>query len=236
MKTIFILVFAVLTAFGEELERIERIVHDVGALREKYEACQGALERFETAPMECEVNKAELVMRQKAQLACEERLEQLQAQRQTIVNTTPCQECNVSALHQQIDSLKLALEVAQKRYAVLEAQKKALPKPSLHVTRSKSESVPVAVSASAFSKAPEAAVSSEAYVWAEARAYRLLRDADIYDAPSGKVVQRWEAQRSFTSMQGQKGWVRITGYFVDKQWRPSREESLWVRAEDTLGR
>ncbi len=68
------------------------------------------------------------------------------------------------------------------------------------------------------------------------RPFRLSQDADIYDRPGGKVIDRWEARTSFTSGEKQKGWIRITGYFVNKKWRPSKEKSLWVEEKNTIMR
>ena len=73
-------------------------------------------------------------------------------------------------------------------------------------------------------------------VYFEASAFRVSVDVSIYDAPNGKVVSTWEAMKSFTSNQKRGGWIKITGYFVDKKWRPSRDESLWVEERFTKKR
>lgn len=222
MKFFWLLALSSLCVSAEDIERIERIVRDVTELRQKYESCQEALSRIETAPMECDVSKAELLMRQKAQLSCEERLERL-----TSAQTQPCQASKSDALEAKIKALEEELKASTQRYTQLQTQYESL---RMDHEGLKQQSV------SAASKQETLSSSSVPFAWAEARAYRLLREADIYDAPGGKIVAHWEAQRSFTSMQGEGAWIRITGYFVNKQWRPSREESLWVRAEDAFRR
>lgn len=68
-------------------------------------------------------------------------------------------------------------------------------------------------------------------------AYRMASNAPIYSAPSGAVVDNWEARRSFTAGEPSSGWVRITGYFVNRVWQPTREgENLWVRESDVIRR
>lgn len=68
-------------------------------------------------------------------------------------------------------------------------------------------------------------------------AYRMKSDATIYDAPEGKPLFTWEAQRSFTSGMKSGEWVRITGYFVNRKWQATREnENLWVRESDVIRR
>ena len=72
---------------------------------------------------------------------------------------------------------------------------------------------------------------------AGASAYRMAVEAPIYSAPGGTVIDRWEARRSFTAGSPSGGWVRITGYFVNRVWQPAGEnENLWVRESDVIRR
>jgi chromosome segregation ATPase len=66
------------------------------------------------------------------------------------------------------------------------------------------------------------------------KTYRLKHESKIFDAINGKVIDTWEDQRSFTSSNQKEQWIQITGYFVNRQWRPARKESLWVKAEDAF--
>jgi hypothetical protein len=78
--------------------------------------------------------------------------------------------------------------------------------------------------------AAEAQQASEAaIVYFKAAAFETTETVPVRDAPAGNPVTTWEAETSFTSNQKQGGWIRVTGYFVDRKWRPSREESLWIR-------
>lgn len=68
-------------------------------------------------------------------------------------------------------------------------------------------------------------------------AYRMKNDGMIYDAPDGKPLFSWEAQRSFTSGMRAGEWIKITGYFVNRKWQATREnENLWVRENDVIRR
>ena len=69
----------------------------------------------------------------------------------------------------------------------------------------------------------------------KASAYRLLVDADIYDAINGKVIDNWEARTSFTSSQRTALWVKITGYFVDRQWQKAKRD-LWIKSDKVFKR
>ena len=65
--------------------------------------------------------------------------------------------------------------------------------------------------------------------------FRLNKEADIYDAINGNKIDTWEDTRSFTSNQKTEEWIKITGYFVEKVWRPSQEE-IWIKKSDATQR
>lgn len=69
----------------------------------------------------------------------------------------------------------------------------------------------------------------------KAATYRMKRDANIYDAPNGKKIDEWSKGRSFTSTQQAEGFIRITGYFENKQWKKA-QKSLWVDIRDAYKR
>ena len=66
-------------------------------------------------------------------------------------------------------------------------------------------------------------------------AYRMATNATIYSAPNGTKADIWESGRSFTSGTSYDGWVKITGYFVNRVWQPASEE-LWVKESDVIRR
>ncbi len=68
-----------------------------------------------------------------------------------------------------------------------------------------------------------------------AYAYRVKIEANIYDAIDGKKIDVWEKLTSFTSNQRKEKWIKITGYFIDKVWRPSSKD-MWVKSADTVVR
>ncbi len=62
----------------------------------------------------------------------------------------------------------------------------------------------------------------------KACSFILNSDCDVYNAPNGKKVDRWEKTTSFTSNQKTQNWIRITGYFKNKKWLRARKK-MWVR-------
>jgi glucan-binding YG repeat protein len=66
-------------------------------------------------------------------------------------------------------------------------------------------------------------------------AYRMASNAPIYNAINGSKIDTWEVGRSFTSGTSSAGWVKITGYFVNRVWQ-SADTELWVKEDDVIRR
>jgi len=67
----------------------------------------------------------------------------------------------------------------------------------------------------------------------KAATFKLNKDADIYDSVDGLKIDRWEDKTTFTSNQKKAGYIKITGYFVDRVWQPSDKE-LWIKESDVI--
>jgi len=73
------------------------------------------------------------------------------------------------------------------------------------------------------------------YRYIKALSFRLKRDANIYSTIRGIKLFKWEKGTSFTSNVRSDGWIKITGYFVNKIWKKSQKD-LWVDMKDTIVR
>jgi len=71
--------------------------------------------------------------------------------------------------------------------------------------------------------------------YVKASAYRVNKEAAIYDGINGTEIEKWEVKTSFTSNQETDKWIKVTGYFVDKIWRKSLRD-IWVKQEDATRR
>ena len=69
----------------------------------------------------------------------------------------------------------------------------------------------------------------------KASSFRLKNKSDIYNSIDGKVIQSWEEGRSFTSNIGSQNWIKITGYFIDRQWIGAKID-LWIKKDKVLRR
>lgn len=76
---------------------------------------------------------------------------------------------------------------------------------------------------------------SEETLFFKASSFRVNHEAKIYDGVDADVIDIWENRTSFTSNQRKNKWIKITGYFVDKQWRAATSE-MWVKNCDVINR
>ncbi len=111
-----------------------------------------------------------------------------------------------------------------------QAQASIAPKQAIIKTPPQTAPKPAVVSNNIVSSKPTAVATTT-----KPSAYRMAKDAPIYSAPNGSVVDSWEERRSFTSGTSTTGWVKITGYFVDRVWQRADEE-LWVKESDVIKR
>lgn len=218
---------------GNEIERIESIVNDVTQLRQEYERCQQRLGEAESGAKrasEAAIENERLGYEAKIK-TLEEALENAQEEERRAQRSLEHASAQIAQLNQLVSE--------QKRH--IAALNGAVPKPAEPRTVVQTicpdpnpfPKLMMKDAAPAAEPSP-AAVADEAgeSVYFKASPFRLNADADIYDAPGGEVVAHWEERTSFTSNEKRSGWVKITGYFVDKKWQPSGEESLWI--EETL--
>ncbi len=131
---------------------------------------------------------------------------------------------------QRYASLQKELTLLQQKYVQLQQRLKQDNTPKI---ASKESDFPKLTMQPQYEALEEERAST---IWTEAKTYRVHKDADIYEAPEGKSIDRWKAMTSFTSMQKEGKWIRITGYFVDKKWHSARDVSLWIRQSDVIER
>ncbi|MDD2779969.1 hypothetical protein [Sulfuricurvum sp.] len=133
----------------------------------------------------------------------------------------------------------------QERLAENEAQMEKLKAKSAKLvppkmTKMTAQSVTVPEKTSKILKAPEPKAQATAVNTSSAKksapsAYRMATASPVYNAPGGSVVDTWEERRSFTSGTVSNGWIKITGYFVNRVWQRADEE-LWVKESDVIRR
>ncbi|WP_428738664.1 hypothetical protein [Sulfurimonas sp.] len=65
--------------------------------------------------------------------------------------------------------------------------------------------------------------------------YRLTQESIIYSGIDGVEVDKWEKSTSFTSKLKTAGWIKISGYFVDKKWQKVQKD-MWVKTSQAFKR
>lgn len=69
----------------------------------------------------------------------------------------------------------------------------------------------------------------------KAKTYRLIGQADVYNATYGQRIDTWDKGTAFTSNLKAKAykqdtWIKVTGYFIENSWVAVRTD-MWIKAK-----
>lgn len=263
MKIVSSILMTAAVLLGNEVERIESIVNDVTKLRNNYETCKAELGRMGAAQPEghqkLEALQREIGMQRELYEREIERMKQeLDASEKKIALLgESLQEAKAQIGTPQPECTPLVAEPSkvpecrcpevQKVY--VKGDPLPCPDPNPFPKLLMKEEYRAMKQNGALSSTPaedvhslrqDDVVASEVIVqkstYFKACAFRIKEDAEIYDAPGGKVIATWEARTSFTSGERRGEWIRITGYFVERKWQPTGEQKMWVEARHTIKR
>lgn len=217
MKVLFIFLFIFLTySCADEIQRIEGIVDEISKLRSDYAKLED-----------------ELVLSQYQLKDEREKNSILQEDLKLYSNYTKKEseyKKKISSLDLEIKKIKKELKVKEKEINTLKTKKsinKIKENNCLNYQTHKEENTfPKLLMKEKYKTALHS--QSEHF---KAHAFRANKFAHIYDGVNGKIVDTWEPMTSFTSNEKKDGWIKITGYFVQKTWRPATKE-LWIQSQD----
>jgi septal ring factor EnvC (AmiA/AmiB activator) len=214
MKLIYLLFIFIFFAQADEIQRIESIVKDIEKLRVQYEECQ---------------KKSQILKVQN---------EDFDKKINSLKNKIKYQEKQLKSKGNELKKLKKIqikeVKTKEKPMEKLVFQKceEANPFPKL---RMKKGFNPPKKLEKVEEVKPQMKSEPEKIEFMQAKAFRLNKEANIYDAIDGKILEQWEEKTSFTSNQRTQNWIKITGYFTNKIWHKSKRE-LWIRADDATQR
>ncbi len=257
MKIVSILLAFATLLFGNEVERIESIVHDVTKLRQNYEACKAELALFDTLKVSKNNEKIVTLQREiESQRDLYEReIERMKnelsaSEKKLALMTRSLNDTRAKSYEQKqrIDTQKEKLSrigrqkssELKKVYITVDPKPCMEPNPFPELLM-KTEYQTMNVNGTlkgdtgkVVSRLETDEVRSSKSIFFKPRPFRMKRTAKVYSTPNGKVIATWEARRSFTSGEKQDGWIRITGYFIDKKWHPNRDTEMWVEEKNTI--
>lgn len=237
MKTgLIVLVTAgILSASGTN--ETQTIVNEVAKLRLKYEECRAGQKIVQgTDPREFNA-----IRTQYEQLLLENK------KLQTKVAVLEKRYNDAQAKITYLDQANRSTAVGNRAAATASTTADKIPSlPSkapvvLHAPVAPSATLTVTPKRSAFEKPEQPAPASAGKVTMAVKknsfAYRIAGEGKIYDGPEGSSITQWENGRSFTASESQNGWIRVSGYFVNRVWQPcAAEEQFWIRESDTQRR
>jgi len=233
MKYFLIAAILSVSVFGSEMDRIEAIVEDIAKLRKEYSRCKDEL-AFKTSnekPNKKIKNLLKTKEKEILELENKHKKENTQIIKkyEKIVKT---KDLLIENLENQIIKLKSSKKLESVKCEEVNKFPKLVMKDDIKNSK-KEESKSVARNVSASKNKTSDKTSKLKFF--KASAFRLNKDSDIYDSIDGKKVYRWENKTSFTSNVMNDEWIKITGYFVNKQWQKSDEE-LWIKKINTIKR
>ena len=244
-KKIVLSLLCFLSLSADEIARIESIVSDISQLRVAYERCQEELQIIQNAKSSREdvtFNQEKFIAEYEEALKKqkEESENQIEILKKTIKSKENeiiylknennaillRKEEEIISLKNQINKTKKTKEISHKSTPVVAVPVSCVaenPFPTLQMK------YPLVVD-EAQEIIPENSLPQKREYkieTTEPKAYKLLIQSNIYDAIDGEVYDIWEEGTSFTSNIKSDGWIKITGYFVERKWKKAKEE-LWI--------
>ena len=198
MKILLIILLSLSFVKADEMSRIEAIVADITELRVDYNECKKELKNKDTSSIK---KYKKLYKKEKEK------------------NTILTAELEYSS------DLDKSNKILSKRVREIEKELKSIKK-----LRNKQDDFPKLIMKEEFEKksVKEQTVHEEKLVRFKATSYHLKFDSIIYDGIDGKMITKWVKTTSFTSSVKTQSWIKITGYFVNKQWKAAKKD-MWVK-------
>ncbi len=216
MKSILISLFLISSLYSDEMKRIEAIVQDITELRSDYEKCKDELKSSSSAKFSAVISKSENFEK----LYNEEKKKNISLKAK--INSIEKIKNSNEVLSREIQELKKELNVQKK---ISETKNKTIQKFMNESLACKEEN-----------KFPKLMMKEDingSTEFFKPTSFYLISESAIYDDINGQEIDTWVQSRSFTSNQKRDGWIKITGYFVDKKWR-SAKKSMWIKSTQVL--
>jgi len=246
MKLLLIVLIFSFSLNANEMKRIEAIVSDITKLRAEYEGCQTEAkiyalqlkdERDKNKILLQELNsfknlyKREIEYKNKI-LILENRIKKQDKLLKIKENSKKDLIVKVKPITKTKEKIKETLVIKEKTIEniVLVNCEEPNPFPKLVM---KKEFLKEATKPKEIIK-PKKTVEEKLENF-KASAFRLNRNAPVYNAVNGKKLDEWSIDTSFTSSVKTQNWVKITGYFVDRVWMRSSKE-MWIKLSDVTKR
>jgi len=147
------------------------------------------------------------------------------------------EKIKIAKLEKDIENYKKLLKTKEKE---IKSLKKAKTKKKKQISKKPVE-VPFCkpVAADNSNKFPKLILkdkyNNENIIKTTPSSYRLNKDAKVYNAINGKLIEEWEKLTSFTSDRRSDSWVKITGFFINKVWVRA-ESDMWIKFIDVRKR
>ena len=265
MKLVIICLAVISILSADEINRIESIVEDISNLREKYESCQKELDLSKThqtmAPkIEVKKEKTYSCQKEKAEIGNYKELLKKEQEKNKVltqkIDLATKKNSNKSKIDEIVSKFEKELKnkdelLKNKENEIISLKKEiqkikenkqvALKNGNSKILQKKMNIARVCKDENSFPKLmmkeknSTDSLNNESTYRTKPSTYRLKQNSEIYNAVNGQKIDEWEENTSFTSNIRSDGWVKITGYFVDRVWHKSPKE-LWIESKNVFQR
>ena len=238
MKLLLVVLVLSLFLNADEMKRIEAIVNDITKLRGEYEGCQTEAKIY-SMQLKDERDRNKILTQEmnsfndlyKKEIEYKNKIQKLENKIKMQKELLKIKENNKKDL--VIENV-IVDKTKEKERKTLVIKEKTIENLVL-VNCEEPNPFPKLVMKKEFLQDDEKELSVEKLERFKASAFRLNKNAMIYDKVNGEKIDEWSIDTSFTSSIRTQNWVRITGYFVDKVWEPASKE-LWIKSSDVIKR
>lgn len=253
MKFLLVLFILSLSLNADEVKRIESIVSDIAKLRAEYEGCQTEAKIY-SLQLKDERDRNKILIQEidsfknlyKREIEYKNKILKLENK---IKNQEKILKIKENSKKTLIVKNKPIIKIKENSKKTLVIKEKTIeklvlvnceePNPFPELVMKKEFSQKEAVTKKELPKIKKIVkpkkIEVEKLERFKASAFRLSKNAVIYDKVNGKKLYKWGKGTSFTSSIKTQNWVKITGYFVDRVWMRSSKE-LWVKSADVIKR
>lgn len=228
MRFIIISMIFGLLLYADEIDRVESVLKDIENLRESNIECQNKLDSKDNSKEVDKYRRLLFLEKQKNNLYAE-KIKILDKSTSIIEKNDKSNNKEIKILLSKENEYKKIIKKYQEK---IENKDEIIKSLKNQINSSKKENRYIENNPSSKLVMKENVEIIESF---KASPFRLISDSDIYDSINGNVVYNWDAKTSFTSSVMTQNWVKITGYFVNREWQKADEE-LWVEKINTIKR
>ena len=222
MKIIFFsLIISLL--YGDEIQRMEMIVSDIAKLRISYETCKDELKSVKSSKLTNLYKPEKTTDIKNENYILNQKVVKLTKQLLNIQNILKIKDREIISLRNKINHKRT------KKVKIKENKALSLENICKKVYVEDDNPFPTLIMKDKY-KTQKMKITTY-----KASSFRTKHVSSIYAYPDAKKIEQWEGGKSFTSNKKTSKWIKITGFFINKQWQKVSHD-MWIKNSDVVKR